>query len=146
MTPRRLLVAISTGQLIAGATGWAVAVRRRRNWDLRRPWAPWGFLHGTPEHVGRDSLWSGTAYSAPAFMLAVQLWAIRRLAAGPDDGARRLLGVSGAVMTPGYLGEKYVRAHLRPGGWDPVETPLVVASISLAAGMAVLGSRAASGV
>jgi hypothetical protein len=146
MTPRRLLVAISTGQLIAGATGWAVAVRRRRNWDLRRPWAPWGFLHGAQEHVGRDSLWSGTAYSAPAFMLAVQLWAIRRLAAGPDDGARRLLGVSGAVMTPGYLGEKDVRAHLRPGGWDPVETPLVVASISLAAGMAVLGSRAASGV
>ena len=146
MTPRRLLVAISTGQLIAGATGWAVAVRRRRNWDLRRPWAPWGFLHGTPEHVGRDSLWSGTAYSAPAFMLAVQLWAIRRLAAGPDQGARRLLGVCGAVMAPGYLGEKYVRAHVRPGGWDPVETPLVVASITLAAGMAALGSRAASGV
>ena len=146
MTPRRLLVAISTGQLIAGATGWAVAVRRRRNWDLRQPWAPWGFLHGTPEHVGRDSLWSGTAYSAPAFMLAVQLWAIRRLAAGPDQGARRLLGVSGAVMAPGYLGEKYVRAHVRPGGWDPVETPLVVASITLAAGMAALGSRAASGV
>ena len=145
MTPRRLLVAISTGQLIAGATGCAVAVRRRRNWDLRQPWAPWGFLHGTPEHVGRDSLWSGTAYSAPAFMLAVQLWAIRRLAAGPDQGARRLLGVSGAVMAPGYLGEKYVRAHVRPGGWDPVETPLVLASITLAAGMAVLGSRAASG-
>lgn len=145
MTPRRLLVAISTGQLIAGATGWAVAVRRRRNWDLRQPWAPWGFLHGTPEHVGRDSLWSGTAYSAPAFMLAVQLWAIGRLAAGPDQGARRLLGVSGAVMAPGYLGEKYVRAHLRPGGWDPVETPLVLASITLAAGMAVLGSRATSG-
>ena len=52
-------------------------------------------------------------------MLAAQLWAIRRLAAGPDDGARRLLGMCGAVMTPGYLGEKYVRAHLRPGGWDP---------------------------
>jgi hypothetical protein len=145
MTPRRLLVAISTGQLIAGVTGCAVAVRRRRNWDLRQPWAPWPFLHGTPEHVGRDSLWAGTAYSAPAFMLAVQLLAIRRLAAGPDDGARRLLGASGAVMAPGYLGEKYVRAHLRPEGWDPVETPLVVASIALAAAMAVLGHRSRSG-
>jgi hypothetical protein len=145
MTPRRLLVALSTGQLIAGVTGWTVAVRRRRNWDVRQPWATWAFLHGAPEHVGRDALWSGTAYSAPAYMLAAQLWAIRRLAAGPDDGARRLLGMLGAVMAPGYLGEKYVRAHLRPGGWDPVETPLVAASIGLAAAMAVLGHRAAAG-
>lgn len=145
MTPRRLLVAISTGQLLAGVAGWAVAVRRRRSWDLRQPWAPWRLLHGSTEHVGRDSLWAGTAYSAPAVMLAVQLAAIRRLAAGPDDGARRLLGASGAVMTPGYLGERYVRAHLRPEGWDPVETPLVVASIALAAAMAVLGHRSGSG-
>lgn len=145
MTPRRLLVALSTAQLIAGVTGWTVAVRRRRNWDVRQPWATGAFLHGAPEHVGRDSLWSGTAYSAPAYILAAQLWAIRRLAAGPDDGARRLLGMCGAVMTPGYLGEKYVRAHLRPGGWDPVETPLVAASIGLAAAMAVLGHRAAAG-
>src|SRR6478672_1278279 len=145
MTPRRLLVALSTGQLIVGVTGWAVALRRRRNWDVRQPWADWSFLHGAPEHVGRDSVWSGTAYSAPAYMLAAQLWAIRRLAAGPDDGARRLLGMLGAVMTPGYLGEKYVRAHLRPGGWEPVETPLVAASIGLAAAMAVLGHRAAAG-
>ena len=48
-------------------------------------------------------------------------------------------------MTPGYLGEKYVRARLRPGGRDPVETPLVAASIGLAAAMAVLGHRAATG-
>ncbi|MGZ4547035.1 MAG: hypothetical protein ACXVXT_16725 [Blastococcus sp.] len=145
MAPRRLLVAISTAQLIAGVSGWAVAVRRRRNWDVRQAWAPWAFLHGAPEHVARDSLWSGTAYSAPAYMLAVQLWAIRRLAAGPDDGARRLLGMCGAVMAPGYLGEKYVRAHLRPGGWNPVETPLAATSIGLAAAMAVLGHQAASG-
>jgi hypothetical protein len=78
-------------------------------------------------------------------MLAVQLWAIRRLAAGPNDGARRLLGLSGAVMAPGYLGEKYVRAHLRPGGWDRVETPLVAVSMALAAAMAVLGHQGKSG-
>ena len=138
MTPRRLLVAISTGQLIAGMTGCAVAVRRRRNYDL-------GFLRGRPEHVARDSLLMGTAYSPPAYMLAVQLWAIRRLAAGPDDGARRVLGMSGAVMTPGYLGEKYVRAHLRPGGWDPVETPVVAISTALAGAMAVLAHQSASG-
>jgi hypothetical protein len=145
MKPRGALVAISTGQLIAGVTGWAVAVRRRRNWDLRQPWAAWPFLHGTPEHVGRDSLLMGTAYSPPAYMLGLQLWAIRRLAAGPDDGARRLLGMSGAVMTPGYLGEKYVRAHLRRSGWDRVETPVVAVSMALAGAMAVLGHRDASG-
>lgn len=145
MEPRTRLVAISTAQLIAGVTGCVLAVRRRRNWDLRQPWAPWSFLHGTPEHVARDSFLMGTAYSPPVYMLAVQLWAIRRLAAGPDDAARRVLGMSGAAMTPGFLGEKHVRAHLRPGGWDPVETPVVAVSVALAAAMAVLGHRAASG-
>ena len=36
--------------------------------------------------------------------------------AGPHDGARRLLGMFGAVMAPGFLAERYVRASLRPGG------------------------------
>ena len=138
MTPRRRLVAISSAQLAAGLAGMTVAVWRRRNYDL-------GFLRGRPEHVGRDSFLMGTGYSPPVYMLGVQLWAIRRLAAGPDDGARRLLGMSGAVMAPGYLAEKYVRAHLRPGGWDPVETPVVALSIALAAAMAVLGHQDASG-
>jgi hypothetical protein len=48
-------------------------------------------------------------------------------------------------MVPGYLMERYDRQHLRPGGWDPVETPVVVAGLSLAAAMAVLGHRSASG-
>lgn len=138
MTPRRLLVSISSAQLAAGVVGMSLAVRRRRNYDL-------GFLRGRPEHVARDSLLMGTAYSPPAYMLAVQLWAIRSLAAGPHDGARRLLGMSGAVMAPGYLAERYVRAHLRPRGWDPVETPVVAISMALAAAMAVLGHRDASG-
>jgi hypothetical protein len=138
MKPREVLVAISSAQLAAGLAGLSVAVRRRRNYDL-------GFLRGRPEHVARDSLLMGTAYSAPAYMLAVQVWAIRRLAAGPDDGVRRLLGVDGAVMTAGYLAEKYVRAHLRPGGFDTVETPVVAAGVGLAAAMAVLGHQDASG-
>jgi hypothetical protein len=145
MTPRKVLVGVSTAQLAAALAGCVVGIRRRRNWDLREPWLNWSFLHGSPEHVARDSLWAGTAYSAPGWILATQLWAIRKLAAGPDDGARRLLGIFGVVMAPGYLGERYVRAHLRPGGWDPVETPVVAAVIGLAAAMAVLGHRAGSG-
>jgi hypothetical protein len=145
MTPRRLLVAISAAQLAAAVAGLLVAVRRGRSWDIRQPWLPWTVLRGTPEHIGRDWLWSGTAYSAPAWTLAGQLWATRNLATGPDDGARRMLGMLGALMAPGYLAERSVRAHLRPGGWDPVETPVVVAAIGLSAAMGVLGHRASSG-
>ena len=145
MTPRRVLVAISAAQLAAAGAGLAVALRRGRSWDIRQPWAPWALLHGSSEHIGRDWLWSGTAYSAPAWVLLAQLFAIRNLATGPDDGARRMLGMLGVLMTPGYLAERYVRAHLRPGGFDPVETPVVVAEIGLSAAMGVLGHRAQAG-
>jgi hypothetical protein len=138
MRPRGRLVAISSVQLAAGLAGLSVAVRRRRNYDL-------GFLRGRPDRVARDSLLMGTAYSAPAYMLAVQLWAVRRLAASPDDGARRMLGMLGALMVPGYLMERHGRAHLRPSGFDPVETPVVAVSVALAAAMAVLGHQDASG-
>ena len=138
MANRSTLVAVSAAQLAAGLAGQLVALRRRRNYDV-------GFMRGTPEHVARDSLWAGTAYSAPSYMLAAQAWATRRLRRGPDDGARRLLGMLGVVMVPGYLMERYGRAHLRPGGLDPVETPLVLAGLGLAAAMGVLGHRAQTG-
>jgi len=138
MSRRRLLVRISVAQLAAGLAGLTVALRRGRNYDV-------GFLRGRPENIGWDAILQGTAYSAPVPMLAVQAWATRNLAAGPDDGARRMLGVLGAVMVPGYLLERYGRAHLRPSGFDPVETPVVVVSVGLAAAMAVLGHQAATG-
>ena len=48
-------------------------------------------------------------------------------------------------MVPGYLMERHGRAHLRPGGLDPVETPVVLAGLGLAAAMGVLGHRAQAG-
>jgi hypothetical protein len=138
MAPRHALVAVSTAQLAAGVAGQLVALRRRRNYDV-------GFMRGSPEHVGRDSFWAGTAYSAPSYMLAAQAWAIARLRRSPDDGARRLLGMLGVVMVPGYLMERYGRAHLRPGGLDPIETPILLAGVGLAAAMGVLGHRESSG-
>jgi hypothetical protein len=138
MASRSALVAVSAGQLASALAGLAVALRRRRNDDV-------GFMRGSPERVGRDLFWAGTAYSAPVTMLAAQLWATARLTAGPDDGARRVLGMLGATMVPGYPMERYDRQHLRPGGWDPVETPVVVAGASLAAAMAVLGHPAQAG-
>ena len=57
MTARSTLVGVSAAQLATGLAGLAVALRRRRNFDV-------GFLRGSPDHVGRDALWGGTAYSA----------------------------------------------------------------------------------
>jgi hypothetical protein len=138
MATRSALVAVSAAQLAAGLAGQLVALRRRRNYDV-------GFMKGSPAHVGRDSLWAGTAYSAPITMLATQAWATARLRRGPDDGARRLLGMLGVLMVPGYLMERHGRAHLRPGGLDPLETPVLLAGLGLAAAMGVLGHRDQAG-
>jgi hypothetical protein len=136
MRPRAALVSLSSAQLAVQLAGLAVAVRRRRNYDV-------GFMRGSPQHVVRDSLWAGTAYSAPVHLLAAQWWATARLRRQPDDGARRLLGMLGVLYGPGYLFERYIRAHLRR--FDPVETPVALASIGLAAGMGVLGHVESSG-
>ena len=138
MADRSTLVAVSRAQFVAQLAGMAVAVRRRRHFDV-------GFMRGGPEHIVRDLFWAGTAYSAPVTMLAAQLWATARLGASQDDGARRVLGMLGAMMVPGYLMERYDREPLRPGGWDAIETPVVVAGVGLAAAMAVLGHRAQTG-
>jgi hypothetical protein len=138
MTPRRLLVVLSAAQLAAGLAGLAVAVRRRVPYDIP-------LMHGRPEHVGRDSLTMGTAYSAPVPMLAAQAAAVVRLATRPSDGARRTLGGLGATMVLGYLMERSDRRRLRPSGFDAVETPVAVAGLGLAAAMAVLGHQERSG-
>ena len=138
MRPRAALVSLSSAQLAVQLAGLAVAVRRRRNYDV-------GFMRGSPERIRRDAVWSGTAYSAPAYMLAAQAWATARLHRAPADGARRVLGMLGVVMVPGYLLERSGRAHLRRGGLDRVETPTVLAGLGLAAAMGVLGHRDQAG-
>ena len=132
MTGRLPLVAVSAAQLAAALAGLVVALVRRRAYDLP-------VLHGSPEHVGRDSVVMGTAYSAPVPMLAAQAWSVGRLLRGPDERAARDLAVLGSLMVPGYLLERRGRASLRR--WDPVETPVVVAGTGLALAMAVLGVR-----
>ena len=129
---RRSLVVVSAAQLAAGLAGLAVAIRRRRHFDLP-------LLHGSPEHVVRDSVVMGTAYSAPLSMLVAQLGSTVRMARVGDRRAARDLGVLGALMVPGYLFERFDRRALRH--WDPVETPIVVAGTGLAAAMVVLAVR-----
>ena len=135
MSPRRLLVAVSAVQLAANLTGQVVALRRRRHFDVPG-------MTGSPEHVGRDSWWFGTAYSAPSYMLASQAYAVAKLAAGPDDRARGMLRLLGTSMIGGYLSERFNRQVLTGRVVDPVETPIVVVGLVGAALMGVLGHLA----
>jgi hypothetical protein len=135
MKASRLLAAVSALQLGAGLGGMALAVRRRRAFDI----PGW---RGQQSTVGRDSLLMGTALSAPAAMLVAQAAATVALVRRPDASApARVLGGLGTAMVAGYLLERLGRRRLRPSGWDAVESPTVIAGLSLAAAMALLGLR-----
>ena len=131
MAYRRTLAAVTAVQLAAQAAGHLVALRRRRHFDVP-------FLTGSPEHLVRDWLWFGTAYSAPPYLLLPEAWALARLLRGPDERARWVLRWLGTGLTCGYLSERLVRARVRPGGSDPVETPIVVAGWGGAVALATL--------
>ena len=135
MKANRLLAAVSAVQLGAGLGGMALAIRRRRAFDIpgRR---------GQQSAVGRDSLLMGTALSAPAAMLVTQAAATVALLRRPDAAApARVLGGLGTAMVAGYLLERLGRRRLRRSGWDAAESPTVIAGLSLAAAMALLGLR-----
>ena len=134
MAHRSTLVAVSSAQLAAQLAGHVVALRRRRHFDVP-------FLTGSPDHVVRDWLWFGTAYSAPPYLVGAQLWAVARLLRGPDERARWVLRWVGTGLTVGYLSERCSRLRVRPSGFDPVETPVVVGGWGCAAAMAVLARR-----
>ena len=134
MVQRTTLLAVSATQLAAQLAGHVVALRRRRHFDVP-------FLVGSPDHLVRDWLWFGTAFSAPPYLLGPQVWATARLLRGPDDRARRVLRWLGTGLTFGYLSERCTRLRLRPGGFEPVETPVVVAGWGCAMAMAVLARR-----
>jgi hypothetical protein len=132
MASRSALVAAAAAQLAANLTGQVVALRRRRPYDVP-------FMHGSPEHVARDSWWFGTAFSAPSYMLGSQAWAITKLLRSPDERARKALRLLGTSMIGGYLSERQCRRRLTPGSLDPVETPIVAVGFAGSVAMAVLG-------
>jgi hypothetical protein len=134
MVYRSALVTVASTQLAAQLAGHVVALRRRRHFDVP-------LMTGSPEHVVRDWLWFGTAYSAPPYLLAPQVWAAARLLRGPDDHARWVLGWLGAGLTLGYASERMTRVRLRPGGFDRLETPIVAVGWGCAMAMAVLARR-----
>lgn len=128
------LAKIAAAQLAAGIARLIVALRRRRAYEFL-------WLSGSPDHVGRDAVAMGTALSAPAPMLVAQAVSTAMVVRGQNDKARRGLGLLGAAMVPGYLGERLVRERLSRSGWDAVESPIAIAGLSLAAAMAVSGLR-----
>jgi hypothetical protein len=134
MAHRSTLVALASAQLVAQLAGHVVALRRRRHFDVP-------FMTGSPEHLVRDWLWFGTAYSAPPYLLGPQIWAITRLLRGQDDRARWVLRWLGTGLTLGYPSERCSRVRVSPGGFDPLETPIVVSGWSCAMAMAVLARR-----
>jgi hypothetical protein len=136
MTDRRFLAAVSVAQLASGVGGMALAIRRRRAFDLP-------FWRGRDSAVARDSLLLGTALSAPVVMLGAQACATAALLRQPSATAERVLGGLGAVMVAGYLAERLVRRRLLPPGWDAAESSVVTAGMGLAAVMAVAGLRSA---
>jgi len=124
---------VSGAQLGAGVLGMAIAVRRRHHYDFL-------FMRGRPERVARDTVLMGTAFSAPITMLTAQAVATVRLGRGPSRPGRLVVAGLGIAMVPGYLGEKLVRRRLTPSGYDRVETPIVIAGITLAAMTALIGA------
>jgi hypothetical protein len=134
----RLLALVSAGQLATGVTGMVVGLRRGRPYDVL-------WMHGTEDGIGRDALFKGTALSAPVSMLLTQAAMTAVVARWPSRRASQALGGLGATLVAGYLGERLVRQRLRPSGWDPVESPLLLVAIGLAVAMAALGRRSTQG-
>jgi hypothetical protein len=134
MSRRSALIAASTAQLAAQLVGHVVALRRRRHFDVP-------FMTGSPEHLVRDWLWFGTAYSAPPYLVVPQVWATLRLLRGPDDRARWVLRWIGTGLSLGYPSERWNRIRIQPRSLDPVETPVVVVGWGGVLAMAVLGRR-----
>jgi hypothetical protein len=132
MDRARTLAAVSAAQLASGVAGMVVALRRVHPYDVF-------WMHGRPDAIARDTLFKGTALSAPVSTLVTQAALTAVMARHPSRRAAQGLRVVGVTMVAGYLGERLVRQRLRPSGWDPLESPLIVAALGLSVGMAALG-------
>jgi hypothetical protein len=61
----QLLAAVSAAQLASGVAGMVVALRRRHPYDVF-------WMHGQAEEITRDTLFRGTALSAPVSNLLLK--------------------------------------------------------------------------
>jgi hypothetical protein len=132
MDRARLLVAVSAAQLASGVAGMIVALRRVHPYDVF-------WMHGHPDAIACDTLFKGTAFSAPISTLVTQAALTAVMARRPSRRVAQGLRAVGVTMVAGYMGERLVRQRLRPSGWDALESPLIVTALGLSVGMAALG-------
>jgi hypothetical protein len=132
MDRARTLAVMAAAQLASGVAGMVVALRREHPYDVF-------WMHGQPEAIARDTLFKGTALSAPVSTLVTQAALTAVMARRPSRRVARGLRIVGVTMVAGYLGERLVRQRLRPSGWDALESPLIVVALGLSVGMAALG-------
>ena len=133
MDRARTLAVVSATQLGAGVAGMVVALRRGHPYDVF-------WMHGQPDAIARDTLFKGTALSAPVSTLVTQAALTAVMARRPSRRAAQGLRIVGLTMVAGYLGERLVRHRLRPASWDTLESPLIIAALGLSVGMAALGN------
>jgi hypothetical protein len=133
MDRARTLTVVSAAQLGAGVAGMVLALRRGHPYDVF-------WMHGQPDAIARDTLFKGTALSAPVSTLVTQAALTAITARRPSRRAAQGLRIVGLTMVAGYLGERLVRQRLRPAGWDTLESPLIIAALGLSVGMAALGN------
>jgi hypothetical protein len=111
-----------------------LALRRGYSYDV-------GFMAGHPDSVARDSLFKGTAFSAPVTTLVTQSVATAVLFRRHSRVAAGALAVIGLLNVPGYGFERLVRQRLSPSGWNKLESPLIAVEIALSALMPVCGHK-----
>ena len=81
----QLLAAVSAAQLVSGVAGMVVALRRRHPYDVF-------WMNVETEKIARDTLFRGTALSAPVSNLLIQPALTAVVAARPSRRARQALG------------------------------------------------------
>ena len=97
-----------------------VALRRKHPYDVF-------WMQGQPDQIVRDTIFKGTALSAPVSNLLTHATLTAVVARRPSRRGEQALGGLGALLVAGYLGERLVRQRLRPSGWEALESPLLVA-------------------
>jgi hypothetical protein len=132
--PRHLLAAVSAAQLASSVAGMTLALQRGYNYDV-------GFMVGHPDCVARDSLFKGTAFSAPVTTLVTQSVATAVLFRRHSRVSAVALAVIGLLNVPGYMLERLVRQRLSASGWDKLESPLIAVEIALSALMPLCGRK-----
>src|SRR5437867_1272833 len=88
----RTLAAVSAAQLASGVAGMVVALRRVHPYDVF-------WMHGRPEAIARDTLFKGTALSAPVSTLVTQTALTVAMARRPSRRVAQGLAIDGPVRT-----------------------------------------------